>query len=247
MLVAACGAPPAAAPRPVPAPAPVVTAELVPEVGPQPLGPPRVPVRPPSGPRRRDDDLLLERPRVYDLGRTIDVAETDFLSRCVRELVLAHPEPARRALILTVSQYSTTCDGEGRVVLGHPLGVDSRDRRSRSDLAFSGTLSPRGIDLALRVAYCTGESVSPDRIAIVADGEAWLSPRLEFRREGTRCDVAELPYTRLLGRVLAGAIAASEASLRFEATAVLGELAIDDTMKHELRVVLDALAALGIR
>ncbi|MEO8706452.1 MAG: hypothetical protein ABI867_40855 [Kofleriaceae bacterium] len=218
-----------------------------------------VPVAKPRGPQneqripplhalveRRDDIVAVEGRRIGRGMVVLDVAESDFLSLCVREFVQAQPAAVQRTLITALSQYITTCDGEGRVVLDRPLGVDSRDRRSRSDVAFTGTLSAQRVDLTLRVAYCGGDSAAPDHIAITADDDpSWTSTRLEFQRDANNCDVAELPYTRTLGRVLLRATDASTAALRFEGTAWSQNLALGDTTRHELRVVLDVIEAMA--
>jgi hypothetical protein len=194
------------------------------------------------------EEVIIRRGR-GGLGRgtPLDVAESDFLSRCVRDFVYAQPDASRRALIAAFTQYQTTCDGAGRVVLERPLSFDSRERRARSDVAFTGTLSPERVDLALRVAYCGGDSASPDRITIVADDATWTSSRLEFERDTGACDVAELPYTRPLGRILFDVTDATDALIRFEGTGLAGELVASDGIKHELRVVLEALDALSAR
>ena len=67
---------------------------------------------------------------------------------------------------------------------------------------------------------------------------------VEFVRDGSGCDVAELPYTHALARVLVRALDANEPVIRFDDDD--DELVITDSMKHEMRVVLDALDALGL-
>jgi hypothetical protein len=76
------------------------------------------------------------------------------------------------------------------------------------------------------------------------DGVAWTSSRLEFQRDGNACDVAEIPVTHQLVRVLYGATQSSDAVLRFEGHGVAGELALTDSLRLELRIGLDALVAI---
>jgi hypothetical protein len=253
MAVVACGVQ-AAPTRVQPVSGPPALAEIAPAVPPVPSPPPR---------SKQSERIDLVEPRGIRLvdpaerglageGRKgnpglgmVDVAESDFLSSCVRELVRLQPGAAQRALIAALAQYATACDGEGRVVLERPLGVDSRERRSRSDVAFTGTLSAQRFELVLRVAYCGGESAAPDHIAIVAPDATWTSSRLEFERDAAGCDVAELPYTRALGRALLRATTAESALIRFEGAGVRGELPLPDPVQHELRTVLDAVAALA--
>ena len=205
------------------------------------VGAPSIPGR---GAIDRNDVILLEGSTNRRIAKASDVAESDFLSQCVREFVLAQPEPTRRPLTVVLTQYFTTCEPNGRIALERPLAFDSRDRRSRSDASFRGTLSQRP-DMVLRVAYCSGDSASPDHITIVADGVLWTSQRLEFQRDSNTCDVAELPLTHAFARSLLQVTDATEAVIRFEGHRVSGELAVTETMKRELRIVLEALDALS--
>jgi hypothetical protein len=172
----------------------------------------------------------------------VDVAEIDFLGRCARDFILQQPEPARRVLVTALTHYVTACDAEtGKLVLERPLGFDSRDRRSRSDAVFLGMLSPRGAGLVLRVSSCGGES-SFDRISVVGVDHQWTSPRLEVRREPNGCDIAELPFTRSLAKVISRALD-GESTIRFEGTEA--ELAFTDQLRDELRSVLNVVDAIS--
>jgi hypothetical protein len=188
--------------------------------------------------------VILLAPRRLGGRRVVErltaIADIDMLSRCAREIAQAQPEPARRALVSLLVRHQTTCAAD-RVVLGGPL---DHDGRTRTHASFVGTLTADRLELSLRIAYCGGDSASPDAISISSEDHRWTSQRLEFRRDGTACDVAELPFTRALGRVLEAAIAAPDAKLVFEGTS--GELAFDDTLRNELQVVLDAHAALAM-
>lgn len=236
-----------AQPAPIAAPRPQPSASVTPE----PIAEPRPPL-PPSNPHKDGSSLgprrnLIAEERVGvilegSMNRTFpDVTERDALSSCRRDFVQKQPELARRSLTAVLDQYLTRCEAEG-IVLERPLS-DGRERRARSDVSFTGTVSQRP-ELVLRVAYCGGESASPDHVTIVADGTSWTSPRLEFQRDGNTCDVAELPLTRALARILEHATESTDVTLSFEGHAISGELAIGDTIKHELRVVLDAFEAL---
>lgn len=247
VLVVGCGAAPLApAPVQVPRAAPATTTEIVTETRARPAPAARNPIvrRGLLQLEMQGEEVVLPTERRHLFDRPINYAETDFLSRCVREFVQTRSESARRPLIAALAQYATSCDADGRVVLERPLGYDSRDRRARSDAMFTGTLSAQRVDIVLRVAACSGgDSASPDHIAIVADDQTWTSQRLEFARDGNACDVAEMPYTRALGRALFRASESEDAVIRFEGSSV--ELPITDVMKHELRVVLDAVDALA--
>jgi hypothetical protein len=187
----------------------------------------------------KPDIIVLEGMGMRSLRESTDFSEIDYLSSCVRDIVLAQPEPARRPLVVALGQYRTSCDGD-HIVLDRPIGPD---RRSKSDASFTGTLSPRP-DVSLRVAYCGGDSASPDHVTLVAESGAWTSPRLEFQRDTNNCDVAELPLTRALARTLDRTIESTDVALRFEGHGVAGELVLGDDLKGELRVILDAVDAL---
>ena len=189
-----------------------------------------------------EDIILLEPTRARFRGeRTVSVADIDMLSRCARDVVHTVPESARRSVVTALLRYQTTCDAEGRVILERPLDSDRNDRRTRTHASFVGWLAPNRIELSLRVAFCGGDSASPDHVALVAEDLRWVSPRLEFRRDASMCDVAELPFTSALGRALETAMGSPGAKLVFEGTH--GELLLDDALEAEFRLVLDAHAA----
>ncbi len=254
LAVAGCGASAPAAPSRVllPSVAPVSTTNAA--VAPTPVKPPTHLEPRRSMPRQGfglgDRTHLAEAERMDRIvtdGRPMpmraeDVADVDFLSPCVRDFIRTQPEGARRPLIAACSHYSTSCS-DGAVVLERPLG----ERRVGSDASLVGRLSADRTEISLRVSICYGESASPDHITVEADGVTWTSSRLEFQRDGNGCDVAELPLTRPLGRILAQAVEATEASIRFEGQAASHEREVSDSMKRELRVVLDALGALTAR
>ena len=223
---------------------PVPRRELVAEPTRTPPATPREPERErfELGRKPVEDIILLGPATARARGeRTASVADIDMLSRCARDVVQTLPESARRAVIAAILQYHTTCDANGRVILERPLDPDRNDRRTRTHASFVGTLAPSRIEISLRVAFCGGDSVSPDHLAVVAEDFRWVSPRLEFRRDASMCDVAELPYTSALGHALEAAIASPGTKLVFEGTT--GELPLDDALEAEFRLVLDAHAA----
>jgi hypothetical protein len=196
--------------------------------------------------RRTRDEVILLEGRWRKREPQIDVAEIDFLSRCARDFVYTQPDTARRALVDAFTHYVTTCDATGKVVLERPIGFDSRDRRTRSDLSLVGSIGPRGGGVSLRVAAC-GSERSFDRVTLVADGESWTSSRLEVRRDPYNCDIAELPYTKALSKMLRLAIEDTReggALIRFDGAGV--ELTFSDVTRDELRSVLDAIDAVTV-
>lgn len=171
----------------------------------------------------------------------VDIAEIDYLGRCVRDFVMTQPETARRPLVSAFSHYMVSCDAEtGKPMLDRPFGFDVRDRRSSSDAAFHGELSPRGAGLILRLTSCATET-SFERISIHGSGTQWTSPRLEVKRRTDGCDVAEIPYTRQLANLILR-VTERDAAILFEGTQ--NSLGIDESLRDELRGVIDAVDAI---
>jgi len=170
-----------------------------------------------------------------------DIQESELWVPCVRDFVRARPEPARRALTAALARYQTTCGPDGGVVLLGVLGLDGRERRGRSDVGFTDTLSASRTDVSLRVASCDGP-LAAERIAIAADGARWSSPRIAFAQDQYGCEVAVLPWTRALARAVWAAAGAADAVIAFEGGGQ--DLAITDEMKQHLRAMLEALDAL---
>ena len=89
-----------------------------------------------------------------------------------------------------------------------------------------------------------GTEASYDRITIKVGRESWTSTRLEVRRDPYGCDLAELPYTRTLGKLLRLVLedtSAGGALVQFEGNGV--ELVFSEATRDELRSVLDAIDA----
>ena len=174
-----------------------------------------------------------------------NVADSDLWDRCVRELVRAQPEPARKVLSEMFNRYVTACDGEGRAVLVRPLGLDGRERRAQSDVAFAGAIAAGRAELVLRVTACGG-AADPDRIAIVAGEASWTSQRLEFTKDSDGCATAELPLTRALIRAVRGLTEAppGEAMVRFEGVQRYDAILVTEDLRRDLQATLDALSAL---
>ena len=187
------------------------------------------------------DQVALEAGWRSGEPQVVDVSELEFLGRCAREFIIAQPETARRTLISAFSHYVTACDAEtGQLVLERPLGFDSRDRRSTSDAVFLGGLSPRGSGLVLKLTSCDNETQF-ERVTIAGDGQKWTSQRLEVRRAFDGCDTAEVPYTRRLANAIL-ATTEGPSSITFEGAG--HEMLIEESLREELRGVIDAVDAI---
>ena len=175
----------------------------------------------------------------------VDLAELDYLGRCAKDYVLGHPEAARRSLVNGFSHYLLTCDAETNVpTLDRPLGLDARDRRGSTDVAFVGSLSPGGAQLVLRLTSC-GNDATFDKVTLAGGGEQWTSQRVEVRRRHDGCDVAELPYTPRLASMILRMTEGAPSSIRFEGLDTT--FPIDEVLREELRDVIGAVDAITDR
>jgi hypothetical protein len=169
--------------------------------------------------------------------------KSDYWSPCVRDFVQTQPDAARVALGEALSLYSTSCTTTParRVEFRTPRA--GRGVPTESYLGLVGELAPDGGELALTAAY-HGEPVYAERITLIADGARWSSPRIAFDRDDG-WEIATLPLGRELVRVVQQAIAARDAVLRFEGARGYQDVIVTDEMKHDLRVLLDALEAIN--
>ena len=248
--VVACGGAPVAPPPPAPPP-PVATAAAEPaphrERPAQPARPVELaPVDPIAvlrrpGPFPVHEEPVLPaalRPRMIELPSE---RKSDYWSPCVRAFVETQPAAAQEVLGEALSLYGTACTVA-------PARVEFRAPRAgrgapRSDLALVGALDATTCELALRAAY-HGEPIHAEQLTLIADGAWWTSPRLEFERDAGG-EVAELPVTRSLVRVVRRALEAHDTLLRFESARGYEDVAIGDDHKQELRALLDALDAIN--
>jgi len=189
--------------------------------------------------------------REYGEGRwrrwglaTIDVAESDMWSPCVKDYVRSQPERARRALPAALARYVTSCDGDRRVVFDRPL-AGGRLRKTGSDVFLVGTFAANQHELALRITYCGQVRPRADRAVLVSDGSTWTSLPLVFDPDASGCSIAHIPYTQALGRVVRKMIEGREASVRFEGAAQYEDIPVGDELRNDLRVMLDVVEALS--
>jgi len=196
------------------------------------------------GMRGREEAILLDGTLVLLRSNELSFdKKSDYWSPCVRDFVDTQPEAAREALGEALSLYSTTCtkDPERRVEFQTPRA--GRTAPARSPLGLIGTLGRATCELALRAAY-HGEPVHAERITLIADGVRWSSPRLDFDGDDG-WEVATLPFTRALARVVRRAIEARDTLLRFESAKGYEDVVVTDELKQELRVMIDALDAIN--
>jgi len=232
---------------------------------PPPPEPPRNPAKPPASGRRliqppgpltvgpvremwaidpqaQGDPVSVD--RWQRLPTLLDVSnkKSDFWSPCVRDFVQGQPEVARDVLGEALSLYSTACTaGPSRRVEFQTPRAD-HTAPAQSYLGLVGALERTSCELALRAAY-HGPPVRAERITLIADGVRWSSPRIDFD-DDDGWEIATLPLTRELARVVMRTAEARDALLRFEAGAAYEDVVLTDDMKQDLRVMLDALDAI---
>ncbi|HEY5933121.1 MAG TPA: hypothetical protein VIU61_00720 [Kofleriaceae bacterium] len=173
----------------------------------------------------------------------IDVAESDMWSPCIKDYVRAQSDRARRALPAALARYTTSCDGDRRVVFERPL-AGGRLRKTGSDVFLVGTFATNQHELALRITYCGSVRPRADRAVLVSDGSSWTSLPLVFDPDVSGCSVAQIPYTDSLGRIVREMIEGHEASVRFEGAAQYEDIPVGDELRNDLRVMLDVVEAL---
>jgi hypothetical protein len=189
-----------------------------------------------------DDVIALDRtlrlPTLLDLSNK----KSDFWSPCVREFVQLQPEAARDALGEALSLYSTSCTGAPVRRVEFQTPPAGRAAPAQSYLGLVGALEQNRSELALRAAF--HGQVRAERITLIADGARWSSPRIDFD-DDDGWEIAALPLTRELARVVRGAADARDVLLRFESARSYDDVTVTDEMKQDLRVMLDALDAIN--
>lgn len=169
---------------------------------------------------------------------------------CVKDFVDGQRALAREPLIDALSVYFTTCDRvERRVVVEAPRPTPSgHDYAFESHIAFGAQLTKAQQRVWLSVTYHGDARIMAERIKIAADDFRWTSPSLTFERDANHpaWESAEMPYTRPLQGILRKIIDAKEVIVRFEGPKTHADLIVTDEMKQDLRLMMDALAAIKI-
>jgi hypothetical protein len=179
------------------------------------------------------------------LSGLLDISnkKSDFWSPCVRDFVALQPEAARDALGEALSQYGTACTGRPSRRVEFQTPRADRTAPAQSYLGLVGALERTSCELALRAAY-HGPPVRAERITLIADGVRWSSPRIDFDDDGG-WEIATLPLSRELARVVRRAAESRDALLRFEAERSYEDVVLTEDIKQDLRVMLDALDAIN--
>ena len=169
---------------------------------------------------------------------------------CVKDFVDAQRSLAREPLIDALSVYFTTCDRvERRIVVEAPRPTPSgHDYAFESHISFGAHLTKVQQRVWLAVTYHGDTRIMAERIKIAADDFRWTSPPLTFERDVSNpsWESAEMPYTRTLQGIVRKMVDAKEVIVRFEGAKTHADLIVTDEMKQDLRLMLDALAAIKI-
>jgi hypothetical protein len=169
---------------------------------------------------------------------------------CVKDFVDAQTAGARDLLVDALSVYFTTCDRvERRVVVEAPRPSPSgHDYAFESHISFGGHLTKTQSKVWLSVEYHGDSPIQAERIKVAADEFRWTSPPLRFEHAGSGAiwEHADIPYTKNMQGIVRKMIEAKDVIVRFEGPRSHADLVVTDEMKHDLKLMMDALAAIRI-
>jgi hypothetical protein len=169
---------------------------------------------------------------------------------CVKGFTDVQKASARDQLLDALAVYFTTCDKvERQIVFDAPRPVPSgHDYVFESYVSFGGQLARARSKVWLSAVYHGDASIFAEHIKVAADEFRWTSPRLTFAHEGGAKirESADLPYTKALQPVVRRIIEAKDVTVRFEGRGGHADLVVTDEMKQDLKLMMDALAALNI-
>ena len=204
-------------------------------------------------PAAYSDERLAERdPRPEPEPRTPGGSQrpSAALADCVKDFVDAQTASARDRLVEALSVYSTTCDRvERRIVVEAPRPSPSgHDYAFESHVSFGGYLTKTQSKLWLSVSYHGDAPIQAERIKVAADEFRWTSPSLKFEHDSTSTiwEHADIPYTRNMQTIVRKIIESKDVIVRFEGPRSHADLVVTEEMKHDLKLMMDALAAIRI-
>jgi hypothetical protein len=157
---------------------------------------------------------------------------------------------AAERLLGALSVYFTTCDKvEREVVFEAPRPVPSgHDYVWGSHVSFRGRLAKAQSKVWFSVAYHGDSWIFAERIKVAADEFRWTSPQLKFARESSAAvwESADIPYTKSLQPIVRKIIESKDVIVRFEGRQSHADLVVTDEMKQDLKLMMDALAAIKL-
>jgi hypothetical protein len=177
-------------------------------------------------------------PRQRALAAALENKRSDLWDPCVRELVQTRREEIRDELGDMLAQAMTTCSRETRSVSFEPPR-SGRAYATGSHIGIAGVLTPTTTDVVLRVVV---RGPRPQRLTILAGGTRWTSSELEVTHDAIwQRELAAIPYTKSLARVVRRMIDTDGAILRFESDAGIDDVVVTEELATDLRAMLDVV------
>jgi hypothetical protein len=166
---------------------------------------------------------------------------SDLWDPCVRDFVqlrsARNPE-LRDALGDALTYAITTCNRDTRTVTFEPPR-SGRAYATGSFVGIAGVLTPTTTELVLRVVT---RGHTPERLTILVGGTRWTSQTLEVTHDPLwGREVAAIPYTKSLARVVRRMLDTDGALLRFESATGIEDVAITEELAQDLRVMIDVV------
>lgn len=200
----------------------------------------------PSASTESFSPLPEQRPRRIVATRAIRNLSTppmkrDLWDSCVREFVQLRDAEIRDQLGDALAQTNTTCSDDPKSLAFEPPR-SGRAYATGSYVGLAGVLTPSSSELVLRVI---ARGPAPDRLTILAGGTRWTSSTLEVTHDTNwGREVAEIPYTKSLARVVRRMLDTDGALLRFESETGIEDVPITDELAADMRSMMDAVEEL---
>lgn len=208
----------------------------------EPYTPPPAPRRPPARytgrPGFRNPLVVIDAEagvRAFDIEPPAQ-KRSDLWDPCVRELVQTRPAEIRDDLGDALTQAMTTCSLATRTITFEPPR-SGRAYATGSHVGIAGSLAPSTTELVVRVVT---RGYAPERLTILAAGTRWTSPPLEVTHDSIwQRELAAIPYTRSLARVVRRMIDTEGALLRFESETGIEDVPVTEELANDLRAMID--------
>jgi hypothetical protein len=163
---------------------------------------------------------------------------SDLWDPCVRDFVQTRRAEIRDELGDALTQAMTTCVRDTRTVTFEPPR-SGRAYATGSHVGIAGVLTPTTTELVLRVVT---RGHAPERLTILAGGTRWTSQALEVTHDPIwQRELAAIPYTKSLARVVRRMLDTDGALLRFESETGIEDVPITDELATDLRAMIDVV------
>jgi hypothetical protein len=172
--------------------------------------------------------------------RPEDLAQkrSDLWDPCVRDVIRTRAADIRDDLGDVLARARTTCASDTHIVTFEPPR-SGRAYAAGSHVGIAGVLTPTTIEVVLRVV---ARGHVPERLAILAGGTRWTSPVLEVTHDAIwQRELAAIPYTKSLARVVRRMLDTDGAFLRFESATGIEDVPITEELATDLRAMIDVV------